>query len=259
MAQRLRDLCAVIDQDPELRRIMPAFHLEGPCLSPVDGYRGAHSLQHIRPASRDIFEPLLEAGGGPQRVAMITLAPECDRDLAATRWLAEQGVIVCAGHTDAPRELLLEAFHAGMRFYTHLGNGCAAMVNRHDNIINRVLSIDGMRASIIPDGHHVPFWLVREWLRVYGFERFVFTTDCTEVAGAPADLPPRPGRVVVHEGHGPVCKLTGTPYLAGSAITMQQGFDLSVAHLGLTPDQAAGMWCDQPAALIASWLAEAQA
>jgi N-acetylglucosamine-6-phosphate deacetylase len=254
LTQRLAQLRQTIDQDPVVRQMMPAFHVEGPCISPLDGYRGAHAARHVRPASRAVFEPLLDAVGGVNRLAMITLAPEHDANLAATNWLAEQGVIVCAGHTDAPRSLLLEAVDAGLSFYTHLGNGSAALMHRHDNIIHRVLSIDGLRASIIPDGHHVPFWLVSSWLRAFGTQRFVFTTDCVEVADAPADLVPRPGRVVVHEAHGPVCKLPGTPYLAGSAITMRQGCEFAVEHMGITHAQALALGVDQPAELIAPWL-----
>ena len=82
MATCLRTLRERIDEDASWRRLMPAFHIEGPCLSPEEGYRGAHDPRFIRPASREVLEPLLEAAGGPQRVAMVTLAPEVDHGLA---------------------------------------------------------------------------------------------------------------------------------------------------------------------------------
>ena len=37
--------------------------------------------------------------------------------------------------------------------FTHLGNGCPTMLPRHDNIIQRVLSLsDRLRISLIADG-----------------------------------------------------------------------------------------------------------
>ncbi|MEX0775237.1 MAG: hypothetical protein WD042_05930, partial [Phycisphaeraceae bacterium] len=104
------------------------------------------------------------------------------------------------------------------------------------------------------DGHHLPFWLVRTWVSAYGRQRFVFTTDCTEAADAPPQFQLREGRELVHAGHGPVCRLTGTPYLAGSAITMRQGHDFALKYIGLSNDDARALCCDQPAALIARWM-----
>ncbi|MEX0774687.1 MAG: hypothetical protein WD042_03115 [Phycisphaeraceae bacterium] len=255
MATRLASLRKLIDQSAVTRQLMPAFHIEGPCISPADGYRGAHPAQHVKPPSRQLLEPLIDAAGGPQRVAMLTLAPEFDQDFAVTRWLTELGIIVCAGHTDASRQVLGEAHQAGLSFYTHLGNGSAKLMDRHDNIITRILSIDTLRASLIPDGHHLPFWLVRSWVNAYGRQRFVFTTDCVAAADAPPEFQMPQGRERVHLDHGPVCRLTGTPYLAGSAITMRQGYDFALQHIGLSAADAKALCCDQPAALIAKWLA----
>jgi N-acetylglucosamine-6-phosphate deacetylase len=254
MAARLSRLRKLIEQSSLTRKLMPAFHIEGPCLSPLEGYRGAHQPQFMRPASREVIEPLLEAAGGPQNVAMVTIAPEHDKHMTATRWLTELGIIVCAGHTDAPREVWCEAYQAGLKFYTHLGNGSAAMMDRHNNVINRALSVDGIRGSLIPDGHHLPFWLVRMWIKAFGRERFVFTTDTTSGADTPAGFVMRAGRELVHVGHGPVVRLSGTPYLAGSAITMQQGYDFAIRHIGLSESDAKALCCDQPAKLIAKWL-----
>jgi N-acetylglucosamine-6-phosphate deacetylase len=36
-------------KDPEISRSIPGFHLEGPYISPVDGFRGAHPKQWVRP------------------------------------------------------------------------------------------------------------------------------------------------------------------------------------------------------------------
>jgi len=256
MAMRLSTMRALIDQDDSLGRLMPAFHIEGPCLSPREGFRGAHPRQHIRPASRQTLEPLIEAAGGPARVAMVTLAPEHDQDLGTTRWLAEQGIIVCAGHTDAPLDVLQEAEQAGLRFFTHLGNGCASTLDRHDNILWRALSLERIRYSIIPDGHHIPYYVVRQWIRWLGVQRCVFTTDCVEAADAPPDCVLPEWRVLDTSGDTPVTRLKGTPYLAGAALSMKKGYENAIRHIGLSEPEARAMCCEQPAELLRPWLGD---
>lgn len=256
MSARLKRMRELIDQDDDLRRLMPAFHIEGPCMSPVEGYRGAHPEQWMRPASREVLDPLLDTAGGPDRVAIVTIAPEVDEDLKMTRWLSEQGIIVSAGHTDASIEILREAEQAGMRMYTHLGNGSANLMHRHDNIINRVMSLENICYSILPDGHHLPFWLVRKWIEWLGVERCVFTTDCIDAADAPPDFTPRKGITLDTSGETPICRLTGTPYFAGAALTPQQGYDNAINHLGLSAEQADAMWCGNTEKLLSKWLVD---
>src|SRR5690606_29138374 len=95
-------------------------------------------------------------------------------DFAVTRWLADQGILVAAGHSDASRDQLRGAIDAGLRLYTHLGNGCPGMMHRHDNIIQRVLSLaDTLAISFIADGHHVPPMALRNYLAVVPEEQIV--------------------------------------------------------------------------------------
>ena len=54
-----------------------------------------------------------------------------------SRLLKDHGVIVSAGHTDAPLDALNAAIDAGLSMFTHLGNGCPMLMHRHDNIIQR--------------------------------------------------------------------------------------------------------------------------
>ena len=254
MISRLSQMRRLIDQDPALGKLMPAFHIEGPALSPKEGYRGAHMPQWLTEATPQVFEPLIEAAGGPEHVAIVTLAPEVDRDLRTTRWLADQGIIVAAGHTDAPLEILRDAEDAGLSLFTHLGNGTAVEMHRHDNIINRALSLERVSYSLIADGAHVPFFVLRKWLDLVGIDRCIFTTDCV----APASCPP--GEYTLHDGSvvevgtDKVVRFPGTPYFAGSAITMADACHNAVSCLGLTEREARTLCCDNPAKLIDKWV-----
>ena len=136
------------------------------------------------------MQRLLDAAGGLTRI--VTLAPEHDADLAVTRMLAEQGIVVSAGHCQASRDLLIDAIDAGLSMFTHLGNGCPALLPRHDNIIEWVLSLsDRLWISFIADGAHVPLPALGNYLRAAGLERCVVVSDAISATGL------GPGRYLV--------------------------------------------------------------
>jgi N-acetylglucosamine-6-phosphate deacetylase len=254
MAARLARMRELIDQEKSLRALMPAFHIEGPCISPEEGYRGAHPAEHIKPATPGLFKRLLDAAGGPERVAIVTLAPEGDKNMRTTRWLAEQGITVSLGHTNATLAQFRDAEAAGARLFTHLGNGCANLIQRHDNVLNRALALERIRYAMIGDGHHLPWFVLRTWIGLIGIERCLLTTDCVEAADAPRGYAPTGLHVLDVSAGTPVVRFKGTPYLAGSAATMQQVYDNAVQHVGLTKKQAAFLTCDQPATMFRKYL-----
>ncbi len=206
-------LAKALDADAELSRHMPCFHLEGPYLSGEDGPRGAHPKEHTRDPDWDEFRKLQDAAGG--RIRMVTLAPERTGAPAFIEKLATAGVVVAIGHTAATGTQIRDAVAAGARTSTHLGNGCHAVLPRHDNYIWEQLACDELHASIITDGHHLPATLVRCIVRVKGVSRLLITCDAGSLAGMPpgkycewgTDLEVLPsGKIVV----------AGTPFLAGS-------------------------------------------
>jgi N-acetylglucosamine-6-phosphate deacetylase len=208
----LRQAC---EQDPEVARAVPAFHLEGPYISAEDGPRGAHPRQHVRPPDWDEFRRFQETAGG--RIRLVTLAPEQDGALPFIEQLAGSGVVVALGHTAASAACIRAAVRAGARLSTHLGNGTHALLPRHDNYLWEQLAADELWASIICDGHHLTPALVRCLVRVKTPARLVLTCDASSLAGLP------PGRYgewgqefeVLPEGKVVV---PGTPYLAGSGV-----------------------------------------
>src|SRR5919198_3112613 len=93
-------------------------HLEGPFLSPRR--RGAHDAAHLIDPTTDQVDRLLEAGAGI--LSLLTLAPERDGALEATKRLAEAGVLVSIGHSDAVAEQVEAAVEAGARMVPHVFN-----------------------------------------------------------------------------------------------------------------------------------------
>src|SRR5262249_18606533 len=90
----LRQACG---NNPHLDRLLPAIHLEGPYISPEDGPRGAHPLEHVRPPDWQEFCRLQEAAGG--KIRLVTLAPEHHNALSFIERLVRSGVVVALGHT----------------------------------------------------------------------------------------------------------------------------------------------------------------
>jgi N-acetylglucosamine-6-phosphate deacetylase len=235
MCRRLARLVELRRADPLAATIIAGFHIEGPFISPADGYRGAHPRDAVLPAQIDSASRLLDAADGLTRI--VTLAPECDPGLRVTRMLSRRNVVVSAGHSDASLDQLRAAIDAGLSMFTHVGNACPMTMHRHDNIIQRVLSLaDRLWLSFIADGVHVPFFALRNYLRLAGIERCVIVTD----AIAPAGKGPgryRLGRWDLVIGDDLAARAPDGSHLVGSAMTMKHAESNLKTHLGLSAEQ----------------------
>lgn len=220
LCAKLRGMARFREEDPYIRGIVRGFHVEGPFLNAAPGYIGAHPPQHVVPANPGDAARILEAGEG--LVRLMTLAPEHDADAATTRFLVGQGVTVSAGHCDPDLATLERALDAGLSMVTHLGNGCPVALPRHDNFIQRVLSLsDRLWVCYIPDGAHVPFFALKNYFRITGAERTIFTSDAILAAGLGPGIYDLSGAPVEVDAEG-VARRPGSPNLAGSTIRGRQ-------------------------------------
>ncbi len=223
------------------------IHMEGPYLSAEDGARGAHPREHVQRASVDDFERRQDAALG--RIALVTLAPEAPGAIPLIEHLAAADVRVAIGHTAAAPAQIAAAITAGATLATHLGNGCAQMLPRHPNVIWELLAADAVFASLIVDGHHVPPATVKAMVRAKGRCRTLLVTDAVSAAGC------APGRYTIGavdcalDDHGRV-SLPGTPYLAGSALTLDQAIANTVRFTGLSIEDVIPMATTIPAACM---------
>src|SRR5258705_9909765 len=103
---------------------------------------------------------------------------------------AAAGGVGARGPRGARPARIRDAVRAGARLSTHLGNGCHAVLPRHDNYLWEQLADDELWASLICDGHHLPVAVVKCLLRVKTSARTVLTCDASSLAGLP------PGRYV---------------------------------------------------------------
>lgn len=198
-----------------VRDVVRGIHLEGPYISPTDGPRGAHPLQHVR--SADIREFQRWQAESDNTVKLVTLAPEADQAMSLIRYLSGAGVIASLGHTAANPECISEAVSCGARLSTHLGNGCAAMVNRHTNIFWPQLAEDRLTASVISDGWHVPAEMLNCILRCKTAERMIITCDVSGFGGCAPGTYDSDGVAVEILDDGRIVVAGQRQFLAGSA------------------------------------------
>ncbi len=243
----LTNLVAATDESPEVAWAFAGIHLEGPFISPEDGPRGAHPRQHVCPPNWDQFRRWQDAAEG--RIRILTLSPEWPESFDFIERAAGSGVIVAIGHTSANPNQIADAVRAGAKMSTHLGNGSHAKIDRHPNYIWEQLANDDLWASFIVDGHHLPPAVVKCFLRSKGFARSVLVTDAIAAAGCPPGNY-KLGNVEVEVLESGRVNLPGTPYLAGSALEMDDAIGKTVRFSDATLDGALRMASANPADLL---------
>ena len=199
---------------------IPFVHVEGPHISALDDYRGAHPAQSVRPPSLAEFARWQNASGGI--VGMVTLSPHFNDAAEYIAALVGQGVHVAIGHTHAAPEQIKRAVDAGATLSTHLGNGIAREISRHSNPIWSQLADDRLTATFIADGHHLPQDVLQVMLRTKGVGRSVLVSDSVALAGMAAGTYNTPvGGLVELRPDGKLC-LVGSGLLAGSTASLAQ-------------------------------------
>jgi len=247
MLRSLRAVAAAVEADPSARRGVVGIHVEGPYISPEDGPRGAHPLEHVRPPDLDEYRRFQEASGG--RIRVFSLAPELPGAVPLIERLAADGVVPALAHHAAPADAIRAAVEAGARLSTHLGNGSHAVLPRHPNYLWDQLAEDRLWASLIVDGHHLPPAAVKTFLRAKGLGRALLVSDAVHVAGLP------PGRYelmggAVEVGASGRVSLAGTPYLAGSSLRLCDALPNAMAFAGISLAEAVDLASLNPARLL---------
>lgn len=244
---RLKHVRALRTRHADLRRAILGWHVEGPFLSPEPGFRGAHDpAVMIDPRPEHVRE--LRAAAGDD-VVLLTLAPERAGALEAIRLAVSLGMTVSLGHTNASALRLREASTAGARGFTHLGNACPQLLDRHDNILWRVLDTPGLTVSLIPDRIHVSPPLFRLVHRALPAEAIYYVTDAMAAAGAP---PGRYsiGKLVLEVGDDQVVRLPGQRHFAGSALRPIDGVWRAAEMLGCRWQEVWDRFSVGPARLV---------
>jgi N-acetylglucosamine-6-phosphate deacetylase len=196
------------------RGAMPlGYHLEGPFLSPAK--KGAHQLRYIEAASDDIIDLWVKQ----ECIRIVTLAAEREGNLHRIRRLADAGITVSLGHTNATYEEFVAGIDAGATKATHLFNTMPNIHHRDPGAMVATLDDDRITAGIIPDGIHSHPAMVRLAFRAKGFDRMLIVSDMMSAAGLEAGTYGLGGQEVTVDASS--ARLAdGT--LAGSIVTMDE-------------------------------------
>ncbi len=246
LVQRLEAIAQAM-RDPLAAAMIAGVHVEGPMIAPEDGPRGAHPAAHVRALTLEEFEGWQAACGG--LVRKVTLAPEAEGAIPLIRALAARRVLVAIGHSNATPAQIGAAVAAGASISTHLGNGAAAMLPRHPNLIWAQLAEDGLTAGFIADGDHLPDAALKAMLRAKAGRAFL-VSDSVGLAGMPPGRYDNPvGGAVEIDATGRI-SVAGTPYLAGSGHALIEFLGRVPAATGLTLGEVLHLATTAPAALI---------
>lgn len=211
---------------PLVAHVIPYVHVEGPFIAAEDGPRGAHSREHVRPASLDEFERWQMASG--DLVGMLTISPHTDAALNLISTIAGKGIAIAVGHSHASTAQIHAAADAGARLSTHLGNGIGNLLPRHPNPLWAQLAEDRLSATFIADGQHLPADTLKTMLRAKGVERSILISDAVALGGMPPGIYETAigGFVEVTAEHK-IASASGGTFLAGGYLPLPD----CVAHV----------------------------
>lgn len=247
LVARLRHLRALRESSPELRRAIVGWHVEGPFLSGEPGFCGAHNPALMLDPSPEHIRQLREVTGDDP--LLLTLAPERPGALEAIEQATTLGIKISLGHTNASADVIAQSIARGATGFTHLGNACPRELDRHDNILWRVLETEGLHVSLIPDAIHVSPALFRLVHKLRPRGSIYYTADAMSAAGMP------PGRyqlsrLELEVGADRIVRQPGRTNFAGSALRPLDGVFRAAEMLGCSWRETWARFSDAPSAFM---------
>lgn len=214
------------------------LHLEGPWIN--KSKRGAHIESLIHSPATDEVKQLLSYGKGV--IKMITLAPEiCSKEIIDL--IAENDIIISAGHSNATFTEGIEAFDEGIPAATHLFNAMSPLHHREPGLPGAIMEHSSVMASIIPDGFHVDFNMISIAKKIIKERLFIITDAVTETNEGwyPHQLAGDTPDTYRYEANG---------ILSGSALTMVKAIKNLIHKTDIELPEALRMASLYPARLL---------
>lgn len=208
--------------------VILGVHLEGPFLGDAPG---AHPPELLCEVDVEWLDTTLAAF--PDLVRVVTLAPEADTGLKATRLLAAAGVVVALGHSRASYDETRAAADAGARVVTHIFNGMGPLHHREPGLVGAALDDDRLVPTLIADLVHVHPATIR--LVLARKEKVALVSDVVAVT---ADLDTDSGAATLPDGT-----------LCGATAHLDRAV-ANVAGLGVPIERAVAMAATVPAEVV---------
>jgi len=212
--ERALENIAQFTSNPDEAELL-GIHIEGPFISKKRV--GAQPLEHVVPPDFAVFTKWQNVSA--HKIKQITMAPEEPNGFEVVQAIAESGVVVSIGHSDATFEQMKEAVRHGATQGTHLYNQMRPFHHRDPGVVGGVLLLDEMKAEIIVDFIHMHKDAVNMAYRLKGADGIILITDAMRAKGMPYgdyDL----GGQMVHVSESGAHLSNGA--LAGSVLKMDQ-------------------------------------
>lgn len=223
-------------------------HLEGPYLS--KSQCGAQCTDFITSPVKADYESLVK--NYKSAIARWTYAPENDEGYEFTTFLARNGIVASAGHTNAEYSHIKSALGYGCKLITHLYS-CTSTITRkqgfrHLGVIESAFLEDDIFVEIIADGKHLPPELIKLIIKNKGTDRVALVTDSLSLAGTDKTHGfMMETEYIIEDG---VCKLVDRSAFAGSIATADRLVRVIVNEVGLPVCEAVKMITAVPAKIM---------
>ncbi len=234
---------------PECAKRIIGFHMEGPFLSNVPGYSGAHNKKYTRDCDTATFDRWMDASDG--LIKIVTIDGDRKNAVEFTRHATAAGTVVSLGHTTTWKtEDLNRLADAGAKTCTHLGNALPNELPRHHNMIWTALANPRYTPMFISDGFHLPKEMLHCYVRACPLDRLVTVSDCSRIGGLPPGRYERHGHVSILEPNGFI-RSPATNSLDGSSCLIGQCVEtLMSPEVGLSFADCRKIAHDNPLRLI---------
>mgnify|MGYP006369123145 FL=1 len=220
------------------------LHLEGPHLSVAR--KGAHDPRLIRPMTADDLNAMTDAASQLPRL-MVTLAPESVTP-DQVRILAQAGIVISLGHTDAGFDTCRLYADAGATCVTHLFNAMSQLGNREPGLVGAALSDGRLHTGLIADGIHVhPATITSALAAKAGPGGFFLVSDAMAPAGSVLTQFTLNGRRIARRD-GMLLLDDGT--LAGADLDLPRALRVLISAVGVAVEPALAMATSVPGQVL---------
>jgi N-acetylglucosamine-6-phosphate deacetylase len=214
-------------QEPSIKASVPGYFLEGPYISPEDGFRGAHLKDWVRQPDWDEFKKFVQASN--HNIIQVGLSPEFPGSMSFIKNCVANDIMVSLAHHNGSTAQIDQAVELGARISTHLGNGCANYIHRHENPIWPQLANDLLTPTIIADGHHLRREELKVFYEVKAPDNLILVSDATKLSGMPPGEYNWNGKKVLMTDDG-MLKYPDQDVLAGASFPVKKGIETMVAY-----------------------------
>jgi len=226
-----------------VRSGVAAVHLEGPWFD--RSRSGIH--QRLPDSDLRITELAAFLSATSHGTVILTLAPELltwgEQELLAQ----QKNLVLMLGHSNCSYQEAKNFFRSGGRGVTHMMNGMPGIEARAPGVVGAALEARTAIASIIADGYHVHFSIIKLLKRCFEPQRLFLVSDAMPLLGTQeregdwfgTRIFNTDGRVLDSDGR-----------LAGSACGLADAVRNCVQNVGIPLDEALRMASEYPARLI---------